>query len=98
MIYAFKLDEDSEQKIKYVGETKVRFETRTYEHCNTDKASSVYKFKQSNTVGVEQSDFVILEKGFKDLWDRKLAEALYIRDFQPVLNEQVVCHKLKLFN
>ena len=83
---------------KYVGETKVRIETRSHEHCHTDKESSVYKFKEETGEQISQEDFEILEKGYSKRLDRKLAEALYIKELKPVLNEQVKSFKLCLFN
>ena len=41
LVYAFKTDEVRD----YVGETRVRYGTRTHEHKETDKASAVYKHK-----------------------------------------------------
>jgi len=46
LIYAF----EPEGEIEYVGETKVRFETRPYEHCFTDKESAVSKHAESNNI------------------------------------------------
>ena len=43
-------------------------------------------------------DFQIIEKGFNNVVDRKIAEALYINDLKPKLNEQVRSYKLNLFN
>ena len=94
LVYAFRPENSTE----YVGETNVRFGTRTHEHCNTDKNSSVYKYKQENQLDISQDDFVILDKGYSKKLNRKLAEALYIKELKPVLNEQVKSYKLVLFN
>ena len=93
-IYAFKPNGVA----KYVGETKVRFGTRQHEHGNTDKKSAIFKFKQANQVEISRADFEILEKGYPNTVKRKLAEALYIKELTPVLNEQVKSAKLCLFN
>lgn len=93
-IYSFK----PEGTTKYVGETKVRFGTRRYEHCNTDKKSSIYKYKQQNRIEIDQEDFQIIDRGYTNTVKRKLAEALYIKELNPVLNEQVKSAKLCLFN
>ena len=93
-IYSFK----PEGTTKYVGETRVRFGTRRYEHCNTDKKSSIYKYKQRNRIEIDQEDFQIIDRGYTNTVKRKLAEALYIKELNPVLNEQVKSAKLCLFN
>ena len=93
-VYAFK----PENATKYVGETSVRFGDRTHEHCQTDKKSSVYKYKVQNQVQVSKHDFEILDKGYSKKLNRKLAEALYIKELKPELNEQVKSYKLILFN
>ena len=91
LVYAFK-------KGKYVGETKVRFGDRIDQHCHTDKKSAVYKFKVENQVQVSKDDFEILDMGYSNTLNRKLAEALFIKDIKPELNEQVKSYKLNLFN
>ena len=98
LIYAFKPTYDSEKVTEYVGETKVRFGTRTYEHLNTDKASSVYKHKVDNNLSVSDSDFEVIDKGFPKSLDRKLAEALYVKELDPILNRQKKSFNLLLFN
>jgi len=88
-----------ENNTDYVGETKVRFGSRSNEHLLTDKKSAVYKFKNENPqLNISKEDFRILETGFTRKVDRKLAEALYIKDINPRLNEQVKSWKLSLFN
>ena len=47
---------------------------------------------------ISGADFEILEKGYPNTVKRKLAEALYIKELTPVLNEQVKSAKLCLFN
>ena len=88
----------SEGNPDYVGETKVRYGTRTHEHCFTDKKSAVFKAKQANQIVVSPEDFKIIDRGYTRTLDRKLAEALYIKDLKPPLNEQVKSYKLCLFN
>ena len=82
----------------YVGETNVRYESRTYEHSFTDKQSSIYKHAQANNYTVSPNDFRIIERGFNKRVDRKIAEALYIKELKPELNEQVKSFKLHLFS
>ena len=85
-------------RVKYIGETRVRFGARTHEHSFTDKQSSIYKHTRQSNMEVNQSDFCILETGFYKTVDRKIAEALYIKEYKPELNEQIKSHKLHLFN
>ena len=98
LVYAFKPTHDLRKNTQYIGETNVRFETRTHEHIHTDKASSVYKYKVENNLNISESDFEILDKGFGKSLDRKLAEALYIKEMDPVLNRQRKSFTLHLFN
>ena len=91
LVYAFKRD-------KYVGETKVRYGDRIDQHCHTDKKSAVYKFKVENQIQVSKDDFEILDMGYSNTLNRKLAEALFIKELKPELNEQVKSYKLNLFN
>ena len=94
LVYTF---ESSDEATTYIGETKVRFGTRTYEHCHTDKDSSVYKYKMERN-DVTEGDFRILDKGFSRTVDRKLAEALYVKELDPMLNRQKKSFTLHLFN
>ena len=83
---------------RYVGETNVRYESRTYEHSFTDKKSSIYKDAIKNNYTILQDNFRVLETGYNKTVDRKIAEALYIKELNPQLNEQVRSFNLKLFN
>ena len=99
VVYEFKPSDGSDQtKGDYIGETKVRFGTRAYEHCYTDKESSVYKHKIANNINITESDFRILDKGYTRHVDRKLAEALYVKESDPILNRQKKSFTLHLFN
>ena len=91
LVYAFK-------KGDYVGETKVRIGDRIHQHCHTDKKSAIYKFKVDNQMQVSKDDFEILDMGYSNTLNRKLAEALFIKELKPKLNEQVKSYKLNLFN
>ena len=93
-VYSFTPNDDP----AYVGETKVRFGTRTHEHCFTDKKSAVFKFKEANRMDITPEDFQIIDRGYSKTLDRKLAEALHIKDLNPPLNEQVKSYRLCLFN
>ena len=94
LIYAFR----KEDELKYIGETKVRNGTRQHEHSRTDKKSAIFKYKAEKGLDVYPEDFEILEKGYPNTIKRKLAEALYIKELKPPLNEQVKSAKLCLFN
>ena len=98
LIYAFDQTYDSEKVTDYIGETKVRFGSRGHEHMHTDKESAVYKHKVSNNLELSMSDFRIVDKGFPNTLDRKLAEALYVKELDPVLNRQKKSYNLLLFN
>ena len=86
------------QKSDYVGETKVRYEIRVYEHINRDKKSAIFKHTRESHYVVRPDNFCILDKGYNKVVDRKIAEALFIRDLKPNLNEQVHSTKLRLFS
>ena len=63
-----------------------------------DKASSIYKFINDNEgVIADEQNFEILEKGLKNKTTRKLAESLYIKEFNPD-NVRSRSYKLILFN
>ena len=89
-------DVNCKDKSKYVGETNVRYETRTSEHINTNTAVKTHAIGCGHEVN--PANFEILSTGYTDWKRRKLAEALYIRDMEPNLNKQVMSHKLYLFN
>ena len=76
----------------------MRYGTRQYEHGHTDKKSAIYKYKEQKGLDISSEDFEILEKGYPNTVKRKLAEALYIKELNPPLNEQIKSAKLCLFN
>ena len=90
--------EDENIICQYVGETSVRHESRIEGHQGTDKNSSIYKNAQIIGRDVANSDFRILASGYDNRVDRKICEALYIKDYKPPLNERVLSYKLELFN
>ena len=47
---------------------------------------------------MSKDDFEILDRGYSNTLNRKLAEALFIKELKPKLNEQVKSYKLNLFN
>ena len=85
---------------RYVGETKVRNGERENQHRHTDKASAIFKFLRQPPEEDEPNDgeFKILEKGLPNKVTRKLAEALYIKEYNPDLNVNKQSYKLILFN
>ena len=97
LVYGYIPHGETELKEGYIGETRVRLGTRTDEHARMQE-SSIYKNSQIKTIEVKHEDFQILERGFPKYCDRKIAESLYVKDYNPVLNEQKDSYKLKLFN
>ena len=98
VVYGYSLTGNGTQSPDYVGETRIRFGARVHKHIYTDKESSINKYhKQENTLGIKDN-FVILETGYSKTTDRKIAEALYVKEHKPFLNEQIESYKLKLFN
>ena len=65
---------------------------------NSDELIVVFKYLKRYNLDSTDENFEIVERGFDKPIDRKLAEALYIKDLKPVLNEQVQSFKLQLFN
>ena len=85
-------------RAKYVGETNVRYERRTKEHGLWDTKSSIFKYGVEHGIDINFEDFKIVEKGYPKYLDRRIAEALHIKDFKPTLNGQKQSYKLQLFN
>ena len=98
LVYGYTPKGENELKKGYVGETNVRFGRRAKEHSLWDKASHVYKNSREKNIEVSMDDFIILEKGYNKQMDRKIAEALYVKEHKPILNQQKDSYKLKLFN
>ena len=88
LVYGYFTSNDT-NVARYVGETNVRYGSRTYEHSFTDKQSAIYKHSRANNYTVSQNDFRVIETGFNNTVDRKIDEALYINELKPKLNEQV---------
>ena len=100
LVYLYNDEEvlHADKPTEYVGMTNVRYETRTHEHCHTDKTSAVYKHLQSHNKSGSELDFSILETGFCKELDRRIAEALFTKERDPILNKQKKTYKLELFN
>ena len=97
LVYGFQ-EQPNSNKTSYIGETNVRIGSRSSEHLKTDKKSAIFKHIQANNLVASANNFKIIESGFRNTIDRKLAEALYIKEYSPPLNEQVKSFKLCLFN
>ena len=83
----------------YIGETSRRKVVRTEEHSGKDKQSWIYKHSATTKhPRAKDEDFEILASNYPDRRRRKLAEAMYIRDLKPSLNQQKESYKLVLFN
>ena len=100
LVYSFVDEEVSheDKPTEYVGMTNVRFETRTYQHRCTDKASAVYKHLQTHNKQGSDLDFSVLESGYNKGLDRRIAEAIFTKERKPFLNLQKNTYKLELFN
>ena len=83
----------------YIGETARRKVIRTEEHGGKDKQSWIYKHSSTTKhPRAKDEDFEILATNYPDRRRRKLADAMYIRDMKPSLNQQKESYKLALFN
>lgn len=97
LVYGYNIPEVEASTYDYIGQSSVRHETRVYEHAHTDKNSSIYKYSHENNFTASPSDFSILAKGYHNWLDRRICEALYVKDHKPFLNKQKNSHKLELF-
>ena len=97
IIYGFNVPVLDDDKYHYIGENKVRHETRTYQHTYTDKNSAIYQHSHEQNYTADPSNFTILAKGYPIWIDRRICEALFVKDHKPFLNRQKQSHKLELF-
>ena len=88
IVYGYTIPNNNAGTYQYVGETHVRHAERNYQHAYTDKSSAVYKHSHANNYIADPSFFTILAKGYHKWLDRKICEALYIKDHKPFLNKQ----------
>ena len=98
IVYGFNAHILENNSYHYIGETKVRHETRNYQHMFTDTNSAIYQHSHENNYIIEPSNFSILAKGYSNWKDRKICEALFVKDHKPFLNKQKESHKLELFS
>ena len=89
-----KLDKD------YLSETGRIIIKRTADHCGKDKQLDLLKHALiSNHPVVDLKDLKVIDKNYHgNKYKRKISEALYIKQYQPLLNAQKHPVRLKLFN
>ena len=75
LIYKYS-SEIGDRSDDYIGETKVRYETRVNEHIKTDKESAVYRHTKRDKITIGWDNFSIVAKGYENKRNRKVAEAL----------------------
>ena len=78
----------------YVGETTRHFETRRYEHLNTDKASTVYKHTHQNNKCAGKSsgeNFSVIDKA-NTQFSLKIKQAIHINKYKPTLINKQKTH------
>ena len=97
LIYGYHIPGKETETYHYIGMTKVRHETRIYEHSVTDKTSAIYRHKEEHNYIPHPSNFSILAHGYYAWLDRRICEALFAKDYKPFLNKQKNTHKLELF-
>ena len=97
VVYGYKIKNSNGAPYDYIGETSVRFESRIIEHMRTDTNSSIHKHSQENNYSPSINDFTIIANGYHNGLDRKLCEALYIKEYNPFLNAQRTSYKIELF-
>ena len=97
IVYGFNVPIFENDVNHYIGETKVRHETWMYQHAYTDSKSAIFRHSHDNNYTADPSNFTILAKGYVNWKDRKICEALFVKDQKPILNKQKDSHKLELF-
>ena len=85
--------------VNYVGEAGRRLIMRVNDHGGKDKQSHVLKHSlETGHRRVTLDETKILNKNFRNYYKRKISEALFIKQKNPVLNIQDKSVPLKLFN
>ena len=99
LIYYSKCPEPNCDK-DYLGETGRRIIERAADHSGKDKQSHLLKHAlASNHPVVDLKDLQIIDKNYhRNKSKRKISEALYIKQYRPLLNTQEHSVQLKLFN
>ena len=98
LVYGYHLPGMETNTYHYIGQCAVRHETRMYEHGYTDLNSAIFQHSREHNYRASPSDFTIIAQGYQTLLDRRLCEALFVRDHKPFLNKQKNSHKLELFD
>ena len=76
----------------YIGCTRRHFETRAYEHLNTDKESHVFKHINSKACKGKthsRASFKIIDRA-NSFYTLKIKEAMHIQWLQPAINGQKI--------
>ena len=84
----------------YIGETGRRISERIIDHAGRDLKSYVYKHCiETGHRSPDINDFKIIDSNFrKNVFKRKIVEALLIKQSNRTLNKQEKLTELKLFN
>ena len=84
----------------YIGKTWRRITERIINHAGRDSKSYVYKhYIETGHRSPDINYFEIIGGNFrKNLFKRKIAEALLVKQWKPTLNKQEKAIELKLFN
>ena len=84
LVYGYRIPDRVTEGYDYIGMSKVRHETRVYEHLNTDKHSAIFQHKEEHNYSPSDSDFSILARNYNGWLDRRIHKSLYTRDYQPL--------------
>ena len=84
----------------YIGEIRRRISERIIDHAGRDSNSYVYKHCiETGHRSPDINDFKIIGSNFrKNVFKRKIAEALLIKQLKPTLNKQEQSTEIKRFN
>ena len=84
--------------VSYIGETTRNFETRVFEHLETDKTSHVVKHIRSNLRCKDFANidcFSIIDKG-NNKSELKIKEGIWIKEQKPSFNGQIRCESINV--
>ena len=97
LVYYVKCPECQED---YIGERGRRLHERICNHSGKDSKSHMLKhFLENNHKHVPFEDFCILQNGYTNSkFQRKILEALFIKELYPLLNTQETSAPLLLYN
>ena len=101
-VYEYKCNRFHKCKSNYIGETGRRKEKRVYEHGHTDVNSAIFQHsKATKHAKAHNRNFKVIATNYPHWQRRKICEAMYIRDKNPILNKQGdkyrQSYKLRLF-